>query len=54
MSVWTPELPLPRWLAFAQPALTWYQVRRDLADLTAELEQELETSAADADLPCAA
>ncbi|WP_425953897.1 hypothetical protein [Xylanimonas sp. McL0601] len=41
MSVWTPDLPLPRWLAFAEPARTWIQLRRDLAALTAELDRDL-------------
>jgi hypothetical protein len=40
-TVWTPNLPLPRWLAFAQPVVSWYQLHRDLADLRSDLEREV-------------
>ncbi|WP_162616347.1 hypothetical protein [Xylanimonas allomyrinae] len=40
MSLSTPELTLPRWLSFVEPVLTWYQLRRDLAALRAEVSDD--------------
>ncbi|GAB2466093.1 hypothetical protein [Xylanimonas ulmi] len=48
MAAWNPDLTLPRWLSFVQPALQWYQLRRDLTALTAEVDEQREAASPDA------